>query len=214
MWSPFLQYGLTRPVFSITVFLQTLRLVVFLSFPWLVTFFFPPSPLCLQFWPLLCFWKKVAPSLKAVFKERTKVLDSCIFALAPTFEKIPSHPFASLAAPPASRSHSSHIFSFWRFFSFFYSNISLLLPSAAVCTTYPTFFSLLLRTPLLSHQLFSSCLVMSQLLASRAHHSVSHPKDLFCFHFCLGQQDCHLCDHDPVSCRDDLKPSQWGVVWL
>lgn len=122
-----------------------------------------------------------------MFLKRTKVLDSCTFALAPAFEQIPSHPFASLSAPPASRSHSSHVLTFRHFFP------PMLPPSFPRSLLFPfrDFYNPSLLDP--SSPLPSPIICnVPALIFLPSRLRVTHPLAWFCFHFCLGRQICHL----------------------
>lgn len=86
---------------------------------------------------LLVCWNKLCKNgfIFLFFFKSTKVLDSCTFALAPTFEQIPSHPFASLRAA-CTLSHSSQTSTLS-----FFSSSTPLLPHLA-CSTFSLFYQL------------------------------------------------------------------------
>ncbi len=164
-----------------------------------LTFIYRPLPRVL---------KQVARRPKDVFKEN-KLLDSCTFALAPTFEQIPSHPFASLISPSASRSHSSHVFSFRHFFLSFLP-LSLLPPPKSFSQLYPLFFSPILW-PLPSRSLLP--IGLSSLLWCLCSYSPSPPlqpilKVGFASIAVLDGRIVIYCDHNPIcNCQHDLNQS-------
>lgn len=142
-----------------------------------------------------------------MFLKRTKLLDSCTFALALTFEQIPSHPFASLIAPSASRSHSSHVFSFRHFFPplppsflFLFSKAPLNSPLFSFPFFMTPFFQI--TPPLLSPLRFKvSALIL--LLPLQPFLKVGYASISV-----LDDRIVIYCDHSPISCcQHDLNQS-------